>query len=490
MRGGGIGSIATSMLRRVPAARSNGHRAWPDEPEVRGARSIAPRRPLLERASAGRARSTRPTGRSSTYERPSRTHGDDGRRDAPATGSRSRGSAGCSRSRCGRCVGRRWHQPHHHAAADERRGGRRPTGSTHASRSCSGCWPRHRCRRRSPTRCSPRPPSSPPTSSASATAASASPASIVRAGIVIALPVRDARRPDRTPARDPCRRLGRSDRRPPSARSPRPSRCWSATQAIGRPLGLALDFLIAVVVAEEMPRNSRAYAVSVMAMASGLGAGIAVMALPLADIGESGLAARVPRHADVVDRRRRHRRRLPETHALRAPTRRQPTARPAALRGARDRGRLPPTCSWRRRASSRTATSRGSAATRRAADRAVHAHHRHAGRRSAWSSADASPTSAAAAHVIAVAHPDWRRRSIGGLVRRSAARRCGWRRSAAAFIGGIAYPAFAVYRAELFPTGNRGRAAGLLTAAALLGGIVGLLLVGPVARRRLAATAA
>jgi MFS family permease len=35
-----------------------------------------------------------------------------------------------------------------------------------------------------------------------------------------------------------------------------------------------------------------------------------------------------------------------------------------------------------------------------------------------------------------------------------------------------------VYRAELFPTGNRGRAAGLLTAAALVGGIGGLLLVG------------
>jgi len=46
------------------------------------------------------------------------------------------------------------------------------------------------------------------------------------------------------------------------------------------------------------------------------------------------------------------------------------------------------------------------------------------------------------------------------------------------FVGGIAYPAIAVYRAELFPTGNRGKAAGMLTAAALLGGIAGLLLVG------------
>jgi hypothetical protein len=60
-----------------------------------------------------------------------------------------------------------------------------------------------------------------------------------------------------------------------------------ATQTIGRPIGLALDFLVAVVAAEEMPRNSRAYAVSVLAMASGLGAGIAVMALPLADLSAS-----------------------------------------------------------------------------------------------------------------------------------------------------------------------------------------------------------
>ncbi|NDD96891.1 MAG: MFS transporter, partial [Actinobacteria bacterium] len=61
-----------------------------------------------------------------------------------------------------------------------------------------------------------------------------------------------------------------------------------ATQTLGRPLGLALDLLIAVIAAEEMPRGSRAYAISLMAMANGLGAGVAVIALPLADIGESG----------------------------------------------------------------------------------------------------------------------------------------------------------------------------------------------------------
>ncbi|HRE02302.1 MAG TPA: MFS transporter, partial [Ilumatobacteraceae bacterium] len=61
-----------------------------------------------------------------------------------------------------------------------------------------------------------------------------------------------------------------------------------ATQSLGRPMGLALDLLIAVAVTEEMPKNSRAYALSVLAMASGLGAGIAVIGLPLADLGQAG----------------------------------------------------------------------------------------------------------------------------------------------------------------------------------------------------------
>jgi MFS family permease len=39
---------------------------------------------------------------------------------------------------------------------------------------------------------------------------------------------------------------------------------------------------------------------------------------------------------------------------------------------------------------------------------------------------------------------------------------------------GVSYPALAVYRGELFPTGSRGMAGGIITTAALLGGIVGL----------------
>ncbi|MEZ5218969.1 MAG: MFS transporter [Ilumatobacteraceae bacterium] len=59
----------------------------------------------------------------------------------------------------------------------------------------------------------------------------------------------------------------------------------TATQTVARPIGLVLELLIGVVVAEEMPRNSRAYAVSLTALAGGLGSGLCVMALTLADLG-------------------------------------------------------------------------------------------------------------------------------------------------------------------------------------------------------------
>jgi MFS family permease len=56
----------------------------------------------------------------------------------------------------------------------------------------------------------------------------------------------------------------------------------------GRPVGIALLLLVGIVAAEEMPRNSRAYAISVVAMAGGLGAGLCVVALPFADLGVQG----------------------------------------------------------------------------------------------------------------------------------------------------------------------------------------------------------
>ena len=60
-----------------------------------------------------------------------------------------------------------------------------------------------------------------------------------------------------------------------------------ATQAVGRPLGLTLDILLAVIIIEEMPHDSRAYATALLAVISGMGAGVAVASLPLADVSET-----------------------------------------------------------------------------------------------------------------------------------------------------------------------------------------------------------
>ncbi len=58
------------------------------------------------------------------------------------------------------------------------------------------------------------------------------------------------------------------------------------TQTLSRAASTAMALLIAVVAAEEMPSGGRAYAVSVIAMTGALGAGVAVMLLPVADLAE------------------------------------------------------------------------------------------------------------------------------------------------------------------------------------------------------------
>jgi MFS family permease len=60
------------------------------------------------------------------------------------------------------------------------------------------------------------------------------------------------------------------------------------TQLVGRSFATTLGTLVPVVAAEELPAGSRAWGLSVLALAGSLGAGIAVMALPLADLGERG----------------------------------------------------------------------------------------------------------------------------------------------------------------------------------------------------------
>ena len=62
---------------------------------------------------------------------------------------------------------------------------------------------------------------------------------------------------------------------------------WSygASQTVSRSLSTAMLVLLLVVAAEEVPAGARAYAVSMLTLAAGLGSGMVVWLLPLADLG-------------------------------------------------------------------------------------------------------------------------------------------------------------------------------------------------------------
>ena len=247
-----------------------------------------------------------------------------------------------------------------------------------------------------------------------------------------------------------------------------------ATQAIGRPMGLALDFLIAVVAAEEMPRNCRAYAVSLLAMASGLGAGVAVIALPLADLSPGAwrwvYAVALIWLLVAVDIARR----LPETRRF---------ERPHVVSPPIDRRRFVVLAAVALLANFFVAPaslfqngyledSRGFSATTIAIFTLVTATPAGVGLIVGGRIADIRGRR----RVIAVGVPAATALvvlsySLGGPVM--------WLSVfAAGILTGVTIPALAVYRTELFPTGNRSRAAALLTTSALLGGIGGLLLMG------------
>ena len=68
-----------------------------------------------------------------------------------------------------------------------------------------------------------------------------------------------------------------------------PSLPWlAASQVLARGCAVAVLVVASIVTVEEMPAGSRAWAVSLLAMAAGFGAGVCVAALRLADLGEQG----------------------------------------------------------------------------------------------------------------------------------------------------------------------------------------------------------
>lgn len=297
--------------------------------------------------------------------------------------------------------------------------------------------------------------------------------SVVRAGIVFVLPV--AALADRAGRRRMVTAMAVGAPLVTAAGALAPTfPILVATQAVGRPLGLALDFLVAVVATEEMPRNSRAYAVSILAMASGLGAGIAVIALPLADLSPGAwrlvYVVALIWLAVAVDIARR----LPETRRF---------ERPHVVAPRLDRGRFAVIAAVALLTNLFVAPAslfqngylkdvRGFSATEISIFTLATATPAGIGLILGGKVADVRGRKLLIATVLPLA-------TVLGVVSFSIGGPVMWGATfLAGTLGGVTYPALAVYRTELFPTGNRGRAAGLLTATALLGGIGGLLVMG------------
>ena len=247
-----------------------------------------------------------------------------------------------------------------------------------------------------------------------------------------------------------------------------------ASQTVARPLGIALALLAAVAAAEDMPRNSRAYAVSVLAMSAGLGAGVAVGALKLADLGAQGwrfvyllsliwlpIAVSLARHLTET-------RRFEMAHPIAPKMNRRRLALIAGVALSANLFVAPASFFQNRYLDDIRGYSGGGIAL--------------------FTLATGTPASIGLIvggqladsigrhRLIAVCTPISTVCIVGAFFVGGPAM---WALSlGGGFTAAMAYPAFAVYRAELFPTGNRGTANGLVTATALLSGSVGILIVG------------
>ena len=202
------------------------------------------------------------------------------------------------------------------------------------------------------TRCSPRRSTSPPTSSAPRRQAQGVAGTVVRFGIVFAIGL-SCSSPTASGGGGCCVAAAVLPRRccARSARSPRRSP-WLTVDPDARAAGRASRSGCSS--ASWPPRRCRgtrrAYAISLLAMATGLGAGLRVMALPLADLGVAGLAPGVRRCrlaflVVAVDLRPPPAREPALRGAPRTSRRRCHRRRFALLAGI---GLRSSTCSWRR----------------------------------------------------------------------------------------------------------------------------------------------
>lgn len=251
-------------------------------------------------------------------------------------------------------------------------------------------------------------------------------------------------------------------------------------QSVARAFSTAAAILLAIVAAEEMPRSSRAYAVGVMTLTAGLGAGVCVWFLPLADTGPSGwrwlyvipLLGLVPlvRLARVLPETKRFTRRhrsVPLTgHGRRLII--VGAALFAAAMFAAPASQLQNTFLDNERGFTASRIALFTLLTTTPAGLGVAFGGRLAdtrGRRIVGGIGVLGGSLLALAGYFAHGWPMWAW-TLGGTM-----------------LGGASVPAMGVYGPELFPTALRGKANGILQVAAVAGSSVGLLTVGALVDR-------
>jgi MFS family permease len=255
-----------------------------------------------------------------------------------------------------------------------------------------------------------------------------------------------------------------------------PSLPWlTASQMLARAFATTILILVTIVAAEEMPAGSRAYAVSLLAMSSGLGAGVCVIGLRLADVGTRGwrLLYLLPVLAlPIVGAVRR---RLPESRRFVAPH----VAAPISGHG----GRLALL------AVSGVLANLFVAPSSQFGNQYLRTERGFSGGRIGLLSV-AIGTPAVIGIVAGGRIADVRGRRVVAAVALVFGTLCtvgyffssGWSMwvvaTAGAVISAAAIPALGVYGPELFPTGLRGRANGLVAVSSLIGSAGGLILCG------------
>ena len=252
-----------------------------------------------------------------------------------------------------------------------------------------------------------------------------------------------------------------------------------ASQVVARPLALVINVMILVMLTEEMSRETRARSVGLVAIASSVGAGLAVAFLPLADVTTSGwrwlyaLSLVWLPVAFVLQRQLRETSRFVQVHSIAHGT---PVARVSRSRLAVQISAAFLTSVFIAAASVYFVNYLRDVRNYDALMVAV------------FTVATTIP--AAIGLIIGGRIADQRGRRIAGAVSLAigvllvvvAYATSGPTMWIAEIIGGIAlgisFPALGVYRGEMFPTAHRSTGAATVTATGLIGGSLGLVIAG------------